>query len=53
MQFVFIVLQAEGYRNILKQSWRPIGFTSYKAFLINKKRSGTGLPATFSALFLK
>ena len=47
-QFVFIVCQVEGYRNMLKLSDRPIAFTSYKEFLKNKKRSGTGFPASFS-----
>ena len=46
------VWQVEGYRNILKLSCRPLAFTSYKAFLKNKKRSGTSLPASFSAWFL-
>ena len=30
-----------------------IAFTSNKAFLKNKKRCGTSLPASFSAWFLK
>ena len=45
----FIVSLVEGYRYILNLSCRPLGFTSYKAFLKNKKRSGTNLPASFSA----
>ena len=32
---------------------RPLAFTSYKAFLKNKKMSRTSLPASFSALFFK
>ena len=32
----------------LKLSCRPLAFTSYKAFLTNKKRSRTSLPASFS-----
>ena len=28
-EFVFIVCQVEGYRNILKQTCRPFAFTSY------------------------
>ena len=44
MQFVFIICQVEGYRNILKLSFRPLVFTSFKLFLKNKKRSGTSLP---------
>ena len=39
-QFIYIVSQVEGYRIILKLSFRPLAFTSYKAFLKNKKRSG-------------
>ena len=38
LKFVFIVCQAEGYRNILKLSCRPFAFTSYKDILKNKKR---------------
>ena len=34
-------------------NYRPISFTSYKAFLKNKKRSGTRFPASFSAWFIK
>ena len=30
-------------QNILKLRYRPLAFTSYKAFLKNKKRSGTNL----------
>ena len=45
--------QVEGYRNILKLSWRPLAFTSYKAFLKNRKRSGISLRTSFSAWFLK
>ena len=33
IQFVAIVCQVEGYRNILKLSYRPLSFISYKAFL--------------------
>ena len=29
----FIVCQTEGYQNILKLNFRPLAFTSYKAFL--------------------
>ena len=53
MQFVFIVCLIEGYRNILKLSCRLLAFTSYKALLKNKNRSGTSIPAPFSASFLK
>ena len=41
------------YRNILKWSCTPLTFTSYKAFLKNKKRSRTSLTASFSAWLLK
>ena len=41
---IFILCQIEDHRNILKLSYRPFTFTSYKAFLENKKRSGTSLP---------
>ena len=37
IRFVFILCQVQGYRNT------PLAFTSYKAFLKNKKRSGTSL----------
>ena len=37
----------------LKLSCRPLAFTSYKAILKNKNRSGTSLSASFSAWFLK
>ena len=53
VQFAFIVCQVEDYRNILKLSCWLLAFTSYKAFLKNKKASGTSLPASFSAWFLK
>ena len=51
--FVFIVWQVEDYRKWLKLSCRPLSFTWYKAFLTNKKRSGTSLPVSFSALSSK
>ena len=53
IEFVVIICQVEGYQIILKRSCRPFAFTSFKAFLKNKKRSGTSLPALFSAWFLK
>ena len=37
----------------LKLCLKPLAFTSYKAFLKNKKRPGTSLPVSFSAWFLK
>ena len=51
--FVSIFYQVEVYRNILKVSCSPLGFTACKAFLKNKNRSGTSLPALFSVWFLK
>ena len=48
-----LYIQVEGYRNILKLRCRPLGFTSYVAFLKNKKRFGPILLASFSAWFLK
>ena len=53
IQFVFIICQVEGAQNVLKRSCRTLAFTSYKAFSKNKKRSGTNLPVSFSAQFLK
>ena len=53
IQFIFIPCQVEECQNILKLSGRPFAFTSYKAFLKNKKKSGTSLLALFSALILK
>ena len=53
MQLVFIVCKVENYRNILKLNRRRHAFTSYKAFLKNKKRFVTSLLASFSARFLK
>ena len=46
--FFFNVCQVEGYQNILKLSCTSLAFTSYEAFLQNKKRSGTRLPVSFS-----
>ena len=53
MQFDFIVCLVEVYWNILKLSCRPLTFTLYKAFLKNKKRSWTIIPASFSARLSK
>ena len=39
------------YQNI-ERFW-PLTFTSYKAFIKDKKRSGTSLPTLFYAWFLK
>ena len=48
IQFAVVVWQVDGQQNILKLSCRRLAFTSYQAFL-KKKRSGTSLPALFSA----
>ena len=49
LQFVFIVHQVEGYRNILKLNCGPPAFFLHKAFLKHKKRSGTSLAVSFTA----
>ena len=46
-------VQVEVYQNVLKLRCWPLGFILYKAFSKNKKRSGTSLPISFSAWFLK
>ena len=48
MQFVFILSQ-EGFRSTLKVSCIPHTTPQNQAFLKNKKRFGTSLPASFSA----
>ena len=53
LQFVFIICQVKDYRIILKLSCSPFVLTLCKAFLKYKKRSGTSLPSSFSAWFLK
>ena len=53
LKFVFTACQVEDYRKILKLSCRPLTFTSHKAFLETKNRSGTSLLASVSAYFLK
>ena len=45
--------QVDAYQNILKLRCRLLAFTSYQAFLKNKKRSETSLHALFSVQFLK
>ena len=37
MGSVFILCKVEGYRNIMKRSWRPLAFTSHKALINTKK----------------
>ena len=51
VQFVFIVWQVEGFRNILKLSCRPLPFTLYKVSLENK--DVCYFAASLSAWFLK
>ena len=47
------ICQIEDYRITLKLSSRPLPFTSYKAVLKHRKKSGTSLPVSFPACFLK
>ena len=51
MQFIFIVYQVEGYRNTLKTTWTPLLFS--QNYFKKQKSSGTILPASFSASFLR
>ena len=51
--YFLIVCQVENYRKWLKLSCRPLAFTSHKAFLKSKKRSGASLPALFLVWLLK
>ena len=44
----FVVCRVKVYPNILKLRCGSLAFTSYKAFLKIKKRSGTSLPPSFS-----
>ena len=48
-----LYVQVEDYQNILKLRYRPLAFTSNKACLKNRKRSGTSLSTSFSVWFLK
>ena len=52
IMFDFIVCQV-GYKNIVKVSSRPLLLPRIKFKTKNKKRSGTSLPDSFSARFLK
>ena len=49
--FCFYYLASWGLSKWFKLSCEPLVFISYKAFLINKKRSGTSLSVSFSAWF--
>ena len=51
--FVFIVCQVEDFGKWLKLSCGPLAFTSSKAFIKNKKRSGTSLPVSLFTWYLK
>ena len=53
IHFILLCVQVKDYQNILKLSCWPLGLTLYKAFSNIKKISGTSLPASFSAWFLK
>ena len=53
IKFIFIIGQVKDYRNILKLRCSPTAFTSFKAFLKDKKKCGTCLPVSFSVWFLK
>ena len=46
---ILLYVQVEGNRHILKLRYRPLAFTSYKAFANNK----SSLPASISAWLLK
>ena len=50
--YLYCMLSWGRYLEILKPSSRPLAFTSYEAFLKNKKRSGTSITASFSAWLL-
>ena len=50
---LLLYLQFEGSRIISKLRCRSLAFTSNNAFLKNKKRSGTNIPASFLARLLK
>ena len=49
----FQLLVFEDDQNILRLRCWPLAFTSYKTFLKKRKRSGTSLPALYSAWFFK
>ena len=52
-QFVFNICPSRWQTKYIKTKVLTVCFTSFKAFLIHKTRSGTSLPASFSAWFLK
>ena len=47
----FYCMPRWGLSKLLKLGCRPLAFTSYNAFLKNKKEFGTSFPASFSAWF--
>ena len=47
--FVFVVCPSRGLPNYIKTKYFPFAFTLNKTFLKSKKRSATGLPASFFA----
>ena len=49
----FLCFKVDGYWVILELRCRLLAFTSYNAFFKTKKNSGTSLPSSFSAGFLK
>ena len=54
LQSLFLLyVQTEVYQQILKLKGWPRAFTLYRAFLKNENGSGTSLPASFFAWFLK
>ena len=53
IKFAFTVCPSRVYQNILKLRCWPLAFTLYKAFLRNKKRSGTSPLPNFLRYFRK
>ena len=53
IQFVFSVYLSRGLPKYIETKVLITCFTSYKAFLKNKKKPGTSFPVPFSAWFLK
>ena len=49
----FYCMLSWGLSKYIEINCKPLTFTSHKAFLKNKKRSGTSLPASFSAWLFK
>ena len=53
IQFAFIACEIHDCQNILKLICRPVAFTSYKAFLKNKKTSRISLPPWVSCMIFE